>query len=145
MKTLLFLLLLIGLFSGCQDNEENDSTNIKIKDGFYMGYFVYNSKDYWCEIEFDNYNYIEWPSGGALFQKSMSCLTVGTYRISNDKLTFNLGSFKFPEFQPPCESAMLLPGEYKIYNTGKADSLIFEKGVDSNKIKYFLKRIPIDN
>jgi hypothetical protein len=35
---------------------------------------------------------------------------------------------------------MLLPGEYTIHNTNKADSIIFERGKDPKKIKYYIKK-----
>jgi hypothetical protein len=56
----------------------------------------------------------------------------------------SLTIFKFPGSSETCASDMLLPGEYTIYNTGKADSIIFERGKDSHKIKYYLSKLIID-
>jgi hypothetical protein len=68
-------------------------------------------------------------------------LTKGTNEISDGILTFELGSFKFKSYPSPCEQLMILPGDYKIHLITENDSLIFSKGVEENKIKYYLKRI----
>jgi hypothetical protein len=109
-----------------------------------MGYFEYQNQNYWCEIAFGNNQYVEWPSGGAMFQKSYSCLTVGTYSVSGYKLAFKLGSYKMPGFPETCINEMLLPGEYTIYGTMNPDSIVFEKGSGSGKIKYHLLKYKPD-
>jgi hypothetical protein len=144
MKVLLLALLIAVLILGCKIKDETYYFGGKIQNGIYMGYFEYQNKNYWCEIEFDGVKYIEWPSGGAMFQKSYGCLTVGNYSLLDDKLTFRFDSFKMPRYPEACIPDMLLPGEYKIYGTIKADSLIFEKGTTSNRIKYHLKKLQLD-
>jgi hypothetical protein len=131
--------LIIGVLISCDDKKEDISINLT--SGIYMGYFDYQGTKYWCEICFDSSRYEEWPSGGVWFQKPYSCLTVGDYTIIENKIIFTLDSFKFPGFPEPCVSDMLLPGEYTIYNTNKTDSITFERGKDSNKIKYYLERL----
>jgi hypothetical protein len=76
-----------------------------------------------------------------MFQKSMSCLTVGTYSIHNNALSFKLGSYKFKDFPEPCPSDMRLPGIYTITNTEKQDSLIFKRGTGDAQIIYYLKKL----
>lgn len=146
MKKWFFFLMVIELISGCRKNEEttHSSQKAKIQDGIYMGYFEYQKQNYWCEIAFENNQYVEWPSGGAMYQKSYSCLTVGTYSVSGYKLVFNLGSYKMPGFPENCVREMFLPGEYTIFGTMKADSIIFEKGSGSGKIKYHLIKFKPD-
>lgn len=110
-------------------------------EGIYMGYFVLQDQEYWCEIEFRADNYEEWPSGGAAFQKEMSCLTTGIFNISNATLTFKLDKYKFPDFLLPCNSRMILPGDYRIHLITRDDSLVFSKGVGKDKIKYHLQKL----
>ena len=136
MKIFIVLFLIAGLTTGC--NKQN--VNYKITEGYYEGYFDYMDTLYWCLIQLEDKKYVEWPSGGVWFQKSFGCLTVGDYSISGDRLFFELDSFKFESFPEPCESDMLLPGEYEIYDFIDQDSLIFEKGAGDNKIVYYLKR-----
>ena len=140
-KNFLIVTFIIGNLTCC---DKNDNISIEITNGIYMGYFDYQDSKYWCEIDFDSRKYEEWPSGGAAYQKSMSCLTVGEYSILGNKITFMLDSIKYTSYFEPCVSDMLLPGEYTIHNTNKADSIIFERGKDSNEIKYYLKRLIID-
>jgi hypothetical protein len=124
--------------------DENDPSLLyknTIANGIYMGEFVYQGKSYWCEIEFDKNKYEEWPSGGAAYQKEMSCLTIGTDTIVNGILSFKISDYKFKGYPFPCNPSMILPGDYKIHLITENDSIIFSKGVENNKIKYHLKRI----
>lgn len=146
MKKYLILIACSLLFNGCdKDQFDRDDQSVLEKDSFsegiYMGYFVLQDKNYWCEIEFRNNQYEEWPSGGAYYQKEMGCLTTGTFNIDNSVLSFDLNSYKFPSFPIPCDSKMILPGDYKIHLITISDSLVFSKGVGKNKIKYHLNRI----
>ena len=136
----LIITLIIGNFSSCDDENED----INLASGIYMGYFDYQGTKYWCEIDFDSSRYEEWPSGGVFYQKSFSCLAVGDYTILENNIIFTLDSLKFPGFPETCVPDMLLPGEYTIHNTNKADSIIFERGKDSKMIKYYLKRLIIE-
>jgi len=136
MKTLIVLFLVAGLMLGC--NKQN--VNYKITEGYYEGYFDYKNTLYWCLIHLEDKKYVEWPSGGVWLQKSFGCLTVGDYSINGNRLFFELDSFKFEDFPEPCESDMLLPGEYKIHDFIEQDSLIFEKGNGNSRIVYYLKR-----
>ena len=145
MKKIGIVFLLFTLFTSCENNDENQISNNQIAKGYYEGYFDYKDSSYWCEIYFDGNNYEEWPSGGALFQKSMSCLTVGTFSTDNNALSFVLDSIKFKDFLEPCTPAMFLPGNYEITNTAKKDSLIFKRGIGDNLIVYYLKRHEIAN
>ena len=110
-------------------------------EGIYMGYFELRDQNYWCEIQFISNEYEEWPSGGAYYQKDMQCLTTGTFIISTDTLKYDLGEYKFPTFSGPCNSKMILPGDYRIHLITMNDSLVFSKGVGKDKIKYHLSRI----
>jgi hypothetical protein len=149
MKKLLILIICSLVFIDCNkvkndpfdDNDPSILYKNTIADGIYMGNIVYQGKSFWCEIEFDKNKYEEWPSGGALYQKEMSCLTLGTDTIINGILTFKLDSYKHEWYPFPCNPAMILPGDYKIHLITENDSIIFSKGVEKNKIKYYLKRI----
>jgi hypothetical protein len=110
-------------------------------DGCYIGSFNYRTKDFWVEICFNNGKYEEWPSGGALFQKSYSCLTKGSYRIVNNSLIFTMDSLKFGSFNEPCINDMFIPGDYDNLEIINKDSIIFERGIGDSKIRYNLKRI----
>ena len=139
------LALLIGaLFWECKRKDETNYFSGNIQNGIYMGYFEYQNKNYWSEIELDSSKYIEWPSGGAMFQKSYSCLTIGSYSLLNNKLTFKFEAYKMPGYPEACIPDMLLPGEYTIFNTLNIDSLVFEKGSNSSKIKYHLVKLQLD-
>ena len=136
MKNIGIAFFFIALLISCENLDDYD----QISDGCYEGYFKYQGTSYWCSICFENGKYIEWPSGGANFQKTWSCLTIGTYSTERNTLSFMLDSFKFKDSVEPCNTNMLLPGRYKITNSNKKDSLIFKKGTGENQITYFLKR-----
>lgn len=146
MKRWLMVFLLAGLMSGCGKKEDlyDYQQRGKIQDGIYMGYFVYQNRNYWSEIEFSGNKYVEWPSGGAMYQKSYGCLTIGTYEASGYHIKFKLDSYKMPGYPEECVNDMLLPGEYTLYGTMKSDSIIFEKGSGSDKIKYHLMKFKLD-
>lgn len=140
MKNFLLIGILIISLISCDDENED----VKFSSGIYMGSFDYQGIRYWCEVDFDGTKYVEYPSGGVFYQKSMSCLTVGNYTILGNQIVFTLDSLKFPGYPEACVSDMVLPGEYAIYNTNKTDSIIFERGQDSHKIKYYLKKLKLD-
>jgi hypothetical protein len=140
MKKIGIVFFVIALLTSCENIFDKQTDNYQISDGCYEGYFEYQDASYWCSICLEKGKYIEWPSGGAMFQKSMSCLTVGTYSTESNSLSFVLDSYKFKGFQEPCTTDMLLPGRYEITNTDKKDSLIFKKGTGDNQITYFLKK-----
>jgi hypothetical protein len=144
MKKLTFLIIITFTFIGCNhDNKDvfNPVSYGKISEGYYMGNFTYQNQTYWCEIQLDKNKYEEWPSGGAFYQKEMSCLTVGTDTVINGILTFKLDSFKFAGYPVQCKSDMTLPGEYKINLLTDEDSIVFSRGSGNNKIIYHLKRL----
>jgi hypothetical protein len=143
MKHWIIALTLAGLLFGCGKREDhyNYQQRGKIHDGIYMGYFVYQNQNYWSEIEFSGHTYVEWPSGGAMYQKSYGCLTVGTYEANGYHLTFRLKNYKMPGFPEKCVDEMLLPGDYMLYGTLKADSIVIEKGSGNHRISYRLKRV----
>jgi hypothetical protein len=91
MKRISQILLITGLLLGCS---KKDSNSIIRLGGIYTGCFEYRGTTYWCSISFEDYNYIEWPSGGIYYQKPLECLTVGTYTLDETTFTFNLDSFK---------------------------------------------------
>jgi len=138
--------LFAGLLFECGKKEDiyDNQQRVRIQDGIYMGYFEFQNQKYWSEIEFSGNNYVEWPSGGARYQKSYGCLTIGTYEASGYHLKFKLGSYKMPGYPEECVDDMLLPGEYTLYGTMKSDSIIFEKGSGSGKIKYHLLKYKLD-
>jgi hypothetical protein len=138
-----FLIIICCEQKDAEVNEQEDPEVIfKIVDGAYGGHFGYQGHNYWCSITIDNNKYEEWPSGGILYQKPYSCLTVGTVSVSNDILTFKRDSFKFKDFPLACEPDMILPGIYKINKVIDNDSIIFSRGVGDNNIIYFLKIHP---
>jgi len=146
MKKYIILITCSLLCFGCERElfDKDDPTILEkdtFSEGIYMGYFVLQNQNYWCEIVFNDNKYEEWPSGGAAFQKEMSCLTTGTFNIENGSLKYNLDKYKFPDFPSACTSEMILPGDYKIHLITMNDSLIFSKGVGKDKIKYHLIRI----
>ncbi len=144
MKLSFFIFLIISILSGCKGSAEMSNRISVIENGIYMGYFEYQDKNYWCEIEFTNDQYIEWPSGGAMFQKSYGCLTVGTWSAGNGKLIFNMGSYKMPGYPETCVPDMLITGQYNFYDVSKSDSLVFEKGSNASRIKYHLIKLQLD-
>lgn len=115
----------------------------KITDGYYMGTFTYQDKKYFSEIVFDNNKYEEWPSGGFIYQKAETCLSIGRDTIIDDFIFFKLDSIKynFPGWE--CNPDMFLPGEYKIDFLNEKDSLVFSRGQKSNLIVYNLKRLKL--
>ena len=146
MKKAAHLFLLIIIVSGCEgDLFDKDDPSVLEKDSFsegiYMGYFVLRDQNYWCEIEFRSNKYEEWPSGGAYYQKEMSCLTTGTFSIDNTILKYNLDKYKFASFAIQCVPEMVLPGDYKIHLITMNDSLVFSKGAGKEKIQYHLIKV----
>jgi hypothetical protein len=146
MKKFIILITCSLLWVACErDSFDKDDPTILEKDSFsegiYMGYFVLEDQEYWCEIEFRGNKYEEWPSGGAYYQKEMSCLTTGTFNINNTILNYDLEKYKFSSFSIPCNSEMILPGDYKIHLITLNDSLVFSKGVGKDKIKYHLIKV----
>lgn len=107
MKLVLFIIALAVLLVTCDNDNEILNENDLINDSFYGGSFLYKSIDYWCLIEFNYNKYEEWPSGGAIYQKSYGCLTDGSYSINDRMLTFILDSFKFEDFPGPCVTEMI--------------------------------------
>lgn len=152
MRKLFILIACVLLSFGCEREQSEKTEQYDMNDpsvlekdsfseGIYMGYFVLRNQNYWCQIEFINNTYEEWPSGGANFQKEISCLTKGNYSIENDLVKYELSGYKFPDFHVSCTPEMILPGDYKIHLITLNDSLIFSKGVGENKIKYYLSRV----
>jgi hypothetical protein len=109
-----------------------------VLDGNFSGHIDYKGTSYWTSISFDENNYAEWPSGGAYYQKSIECLTVGSYSLDANSVTFTLDSFKYSQHQNPCESDMLLPGKYSVTYLLEPDSVVFEKGTGTDRIVYYL-------
>jgi hypothetical protein len=143
-----YLMVCLLLIMACdhKDNIEPESEPFKgpyrISQGCYMGYFFVKGQKLWSEICFDTVTnkYVEWPSGGIMYQKDMGCLTFGTYSIDSFMLIFTLDSFKFKVF--PCSlPESILPGEYKITNIIKKDSVIFERGKGDSRIIYYMKKV----
>ncbi len=150
MNKLYYLFLYLLLVTGC-DNKNNIEPEpepepfkgpYKIANGCYMGNFFVEGQKLWSEICFDTatQKYVEWPSGGIMYQKEMGCLTTGTYSIDSFRLTFTLDSFKFKFFPCPLPESVL-PGEYKITNIINRDSIVFEKGTGNDRIVYWMKRV----
>ncbi len=146
---ILLTLLCLVLCFRCNKTNENPNNNDdlpilekdNITDGHFVGHFVLDNRNYWCNIEISNKKYEEWPSGGMLYQKDMGCLTIGSFNIIEDVISFTLDSYKFPTF--PCDTRTPLPGEYKIHLLTLDDSLVFSKGTGSNKIIYHLKNLDL--
>jgi hypothetical protein len=135
-----FLFFLI-LISCNKDNQFHP--DYKITEGYYMGTFTYQNKKYFSEIVFDKNKYEEFPSGGFIYQKAETCLSIGRDTIIDDILSFKLDSIKynFPGWE--CNPNMFLPGEYKINLLNEEDSLVFSRGLKANLIVYNLKRLKL--
>ncbi len=145
-KKYLILIVFSLFYFGCESDlfDKDDSSALEknsFSEGIYMGYFVLHDQNYWCEIEFRDNKYEEWPSGGAYYQKEMGCLTTGTFSINNGILKYDLEKYKFPSFPGSCDSEMILPGYYKIQVITINDSLVFSRGAGKDKIEYCLSRI----
>ena len=135
MKKLLIPIISILVITGCT-KEKTDS----LPEDVYTGYFNYQGIDYWYSVEFKDNKYTEWPSGGMYNQKGINCLTVGSFTITDNKIIFELDSFKYG--QPEgynCSTDLTMPGEYTL-NSITGDSISFEKGTGDNRITYYLKR-----
>jgi len=146
MKKFMVLITCLLLCFGCESDlfDKDDQTILEknnFSEGIYMGYFVLQDQEYWCEIVYSGDKYEEWPSGGAFFQKEMSCLTTGTFSINNTTLTFDREKYKFPSFPVSCNSEMILPGDYKIHLITMNDSLVFSKSAGKDRIKYHLIKV----
>ena len=139
MKNLFLLIALVAAVVAC-DTEVEQAEYAPIVGGHYEGHFTYRDTGYWCLIQMADGRYEEWPSGGVWFQKSMGCLTLGSYDQQNDKIIFKADKFKFPEFPEACVPAMLLPGTYAIVYAGEPDSLVFKGGTGDTEIVYYLKK-----
>jgi len=145
MKTVFILITLALLMVTCDKNSDGVEENDLFNDGYYGGGFSYEGISYWYLLEINQSNYEEWPSGGAIYQKSMGCLTTGTYSINDSILTFTLDSFKFEGYPFPCVTDMILPGEYQINYRDDNDSIVFEKETENGKIVYYLNRANSEN
>lgn len=135
MKRISLIILIAGILFSC--TKQDDNTAIQLE-GTFSGYFEYKGTTYWSSISFDEDTYTEWPSGGIYYQKSIECLSVGTYLLNENTCTFHLDSFKYSQHQNPCESDILLPGEYEVTYLSAQDSIVFEKGIGVNRIVYYL-------
>ncbi len=130
----LFVCLLV-MFS-CRKTDKEFISNQQLTEGHYEGWFSYRNSNYWCLIQFEGNRYEEWPSGGVMFQKSMACLTRGTYYADENKLIFNPGTLKHEGFPDSCDMNTMLPGTYEMLYTGRQDSLVFAKGKGDSRIVY---------
>ena len=139
MKNLIVVIALFAAFVAC-DTEVEQTEYVPIAGGYFEGHFEYRDTAYWCLIQMADGRYEEWPSGGAMFQKSMGCLTLGSYNQQNEKITFEADKFKFPGFPEACVPDMILPGDYTIVYAGEPDSLVFKRGTGDNEIIYYLKK-----
>lgn len=74
-----FLILFGFLITGCSKNSnvepdpEAFKGPYKISNGCYLGNFIVKGQKLWSEICFDTTSgkYVEWPSGGIMYQKEM--------------------------------------------------------------------------
>jgi len=138
MKILFHIVLIFGIFIGC--NKTDDNSSYKIINGMYVGYYSYKGNNYWHSINLDHNKYEEFPSGGVFYQKDIICLTVGSFSTNRENLIFEPDSFKFGESDGiNCNSDLILSGDFKI-NYIENDSISFEKEAGEKRIIYFLKR-----
>jgi hypothetical protein len=145
MKPVSLYILLAFLLVTCDKNGVELIEDDLLIDGYYGGSFAYDGLDYWYLLEINHNNYEEWPSGGAIYQKSMGCLTTGTYSINDSIITFISDSIKFEDYPFPCATGMSLPGEYQINCRDDNDSIVFEKETENSTIVYYLKRANSEN
>jgi len=137
MRKVLIVVFLLHML-GC--GEEGLQILNQMTDGYYQGYFDFQGQSYYSLIQFENGRYEEWPSGGAMYQKSMGCLSVGFYSTKNGFFTFELDSYKHQGFPESCITEMVLPGVYDIIYSDKQDSLVFKRGSGKHEITYYLKK-----
>lgn len=143
MKRYLILIICTFLFINCCEDDDSEALTFKIIDGYYFGKFSYHGQFYWSQIRIEKNKYEERLVGGVGYPKEYHCLTFGTVSVLKDILTFKLDSFKYKHYYQLCEPDMILPGYYKINEVINNDSIIFSKGVGSNKIVYYLKIIDL--
>ena len=125
MRRILFLVLLLAIFSGC---EKMDTVST---DGYYSGSLVYQGQPLFAAISFNGNNYAEVASGGALNQK-FPCITKGTYKIKHNTISFSptvmpvvldcTCAIMFTEVKFDC----LLSGEYTLIQSG--NTIKFQRG-----------------
>lgn len=138
MKVTSYLLVFLAVLFSCHETDMEIIGNQQIAEGHYEGWYSYGGSNYWCLIQFEGNRYEEWPSGGAMFQKSMACLTTGTYHANDNKLIFNIGTIKHKGFPDSCDTNTMLPGTYEMIPTSRQDSLVFAKGDGDSRIIYHI-------
>ena len=137
------IIFLVVFVASCE-KEDNQISNFQISDGCYQGFFDYQNTQYWCSICFENGKYFERPAMELFVQKSLGCLTIGTYSTASNILSFESELQLFNELREPCLTDIYLPGTYTIANTELQDSLIFSRGTGDNQIIYQLKKLDLD-
>jgi hypothetical protein len=130
--------------ASCENANNQQTPDYHISDGCYEGYFEYQNDYYRSSICFENGRYIERPS--LVFpQKSLGCLTIGTYSTEAINLQFEAELLVFnDDLREPCVVDTYLPGNYIISISETNDSLIFSRGIGDNYIIYRLMRLCLD-
>jgi hypothetical protein len=120
-------------FSGLFILSDCNKPNAPLTNGYYSGSLSYQGQLLFDAISFNEDNYEEVTSGGARNQK-FPCLTKGTYRIKNNKITFT------PNNSPICSNSnFLLKGEYSLIQEGY--KITFQKGTGQDLQIYTLTQI----
>jgi|ERR1035437_1078460 hypothetical protein len=137
MRTFLFCVFSIVIFASCT-KEDTFST-----DGYYSGSFSNQGQRTFTAIVIDGSNYSEVPSGGAYNQK-FPCVTKGTYKITNNTISFN--AIVLP-IVPDCQCGeltgvkfgCLLNGDYTVIQSG--ENIVFQRGTGNDLQVYNLTLI----
>jgi hypothetical protein len=139
MKTLITGIITL-LLAGCTNENANVSI-IPLKDGSYEGSLSYDSLHLWESFGIKKDSFIEYASGGVMYQKYPKyCLTKGTYEIIDDSIYFN----NIQIAQPPngnisdYEKEFLLMGTYFVQDYTDS-SIVFWRITNKRKQEYNLK------
>jgi hypothetical protein len=141
MRNLLFILIPVFLVS-CNDDNLS-SSEMRLKTGLYEGSFHYDTLKLWESFGIMDFDFEEYASGGAMYQKYPNCaLTKGTCKITEGTISFS----NIQIAQPPDgkitehQNELLLIGDYTIENV--SDSTIdFWKNSSKGRQEYHLKLV----
>jgi hypothetical protein len=137
---IIFTVFIAVLVAGCTNENRNYSIH-PLKDGSYSGYFNYDTLHLWESFGIKKNSFIEYASGGAMFQKYPKyCLTKGNYEIIDDSIYF----YNIQVAQPPngnladYEEEFLLMGTYFVENYTDS-TIVFRRNSKKGIQEYALK------
>jgi hypothetical protein len=139
MKYLIIIFPIISLI-GCT-NDDNFDTSLRLKDGYYDGYFKDDTLQLWESFGIKIDSFVEFASGGVWCQKyPQICLTKGTYKIINDSIYFeNIQTAQPPNYSlTNCDRDCLLMGNYYIESFTDS-TIVFWRNAHKGRQEYQLK------